>query len=344
MQSLKLKAGLVILINTSLVACGGGGGNNDNVSVPSNTGGTGSTTAPYSEIRQENYAVVAAESGSAFADLTDLPDSVGALATGAELNARSLSLAEVSNKIYQRFRSKTSSLVTGVVQTIACSGGGTITEDSSQAANERISVGDSSSITANNCIEDEIGTLNGGFSVRVTSVSGDPVNSDRFSIGLATQFNNFSIRNGSDNMSVDGDMAISLRQNSTTDIAQSVSGNTLSLTTTAAGETSTARLSAYSLDETEVNGISTTTGNYVVSASSAKLGNYTYKVETRTPIVQSSSSQYPSSGAVLVQGSPATVTVTALNNSSVRVDYSAGGNGDISASRTLSWQEFRALD
>jgi hypothetical protein len=344
MHGFTLKAGLIISIGTSLVACGGGGGGNDSATSPVGAGGTGATTAPYSAISQANYPTVAAQGYSVMTILTEAPNSLGGFATGVEISLPSLNLAEMSNKIYQRFRAKTSQLVTGVVQTQPCSGGGTVTINASQANNDRLSVGDTGSFTASNCTESDLGTLNGGISFKVTSVSGDPVNSERFSIGLAAQYSNFSLRDRNENVAIDGDMALLLSQNSSNDVAVSISGNSLSFTVTSSGKTGTAQLSAYSMKGTEVNGVSTTSASYIVSASSSPVGSYTYKVDTKIPIVQSNSSQYPSSGSLLIQGSPATVTVTALNSSSVRIDYSTAGNGAVTDSRTMSWQEFDALN
>jgi hypothetical protein len=50
----------------------------------------------------------------------------------------------------------------------------------------------------------------------------------------------------------------------------------------------------------------------------------------------------PGSGSLIVNGAASSVTVTALNASSVRLDYSAKGDGVITQSTTLSWADFAA--
>lgn len=347
MKRFGLKVGAILMMNASLVACGGGGGGgNDGGSAAVGSGsGSGSPTisAPYSAISQTNYPAAAAAGAGPFTSLTDLSGSFDALTTGVEVSTPSISLANVSATIYLRFGRETPQFVTGAVRTVACSGGGTLVIADSTSSNDNLSAGDRGSFTANNCVEGDLGRLNGTVSFTVTSVAGDPATSDRYSLGLAAEYSNFTIASGTDSITVNGDLSLLIRQNGSNNVDVNATGNTLSLVATESGANRAARLTSYSLTGTEINGVSSFSGNYTLSGSTAQLGDFTYRIETSSPVVQSSSSTYPSSGTMVIHGSPASVTVNALNSGMVRLDYSAAGDGTISASRTLSWSEFEAL-
>jgi hypothetical protein len=64
-------------------------------------------------------------------------------------------------------------------------------------------------------------------------------------------------------------------------------------------------------------------------------------VKSLQPFV-STGTAMPGSGSLIVNGAASSVTVTALSASSVRLDYSAKGDGVITKSTTLSWAEFIA--
>lgn len=336
------KFGAILFINAFLVACGGGGGS-DSTGTGTGSAGASTTVASSSVISQANYANAAAAGLSPVGTLTGLSSIAGLVATGVEIEAPSLSLADASTRIYLGLRTKTSRLVTGAVVTEACSGGGSITVSDSVASESSLSVGDRFSINANNCTEAGLPTLNGAASFRITSVSGDPVNTNNYGLGIAITYSNLALVEGAERVVVDGDLALNVSQNGSSNIDVSLSGNALTVTVPLSGTNNVYRLTSYRLSGTDSNGIATFSGAYTLSGSSAELGAYTYKVETLTPMIQSASSEFPSSGSMIVRGSPASVTLTALNSSSARLDYSLAGDGVISASRTLSWTEFDAL-
>jgi hypothetical protein len=334
-RSLIVLSSLVSLVS----ACGGGGG-----------GGGGSqdtgSTAPQASISQSNYQSIATVAVAPMSELTTLNAASGMLVGGVEVRENSLSLNRMSTEIYKRFRARGSQLATGVVYNEDCSVSGSVSINESIADDSRISTGDKLSITATNCKESGIPTMNGKMSLEIASVSGDPLNTNRYSLKLAVTFDNFSLTEGTEKVFLNGDLTMSASQAGTSSVTVGMSGSALTLSTSVSGTaTGSIKLSAYEFSGTESGDKVTLSGKYTVSGSSAKIGgNYTFNVETLQPVVLSGSSDFPSSGSVIVRGSPATVTVTALSADSVRIDYSEKGDGVITSTNTMTWQAFDALD
>ncbi|HEY0847477.1 MAG TPA: hypothetical protein VGE12_19070, partial [Noviherbaspirillum sp.] len=275
-------------------ACGGGGGGSD-----SGTAGSPATTT-LAPISQTNYPTVAATVAAPVGELVSVSSSAGTIVTGVEISQPSLTLANATLDIYKRFHAKGSTLVTGAVFTEACSGGGTVQIDETSASLTRITVGDRATITATNCKETGLPTMNGVMSLTITSVSGDPINSTNYSLGIATGFTNFSMTDGAERVSIQGDMAIAASQSGSASTNVSISGQSLAFTLSASGAADKSyRISAYTFTGTESGSTVTLSGRYTVSGSSTSLGgNYTYNVETVQPLVMSTSSDFPSSGAL----------------------------------------------
>lgn len=328
-----------LILSLLLTACGGGGGGG---------GGTPSTTVPttLTPISQANYQAASAEGVAPIGELLNVTSATGMLVTGVEIQSSRTSLAEVTSGLVKRFRTNNLPVVTGVIYTESCSGGGTVTLDATSASTTQFTAGDRATLTANNCRESGFPTVNGVLSFTITAVSGDPINSNTYSLGIAATFNNFTMTEGSDRVAVQGDMTMTASQNGTNTVNSSISGQSLSMVMSISGTTTDShQISAYNLSGTDSGTASTLTGRYNLAGSSASLGgSYAYNVEILQPLVISRSSDFPSSGSVIVRGSPSTVTLTALNSTSVRIDYSSAGDGVVTSTNTLSWNQFDALN
>lgn len=331
-RSLIALSSLVSLV----AACGGGGGGSQDTS----------SNAPQASISQSNYQSVATVAVMPMGELSNVNGATGMLVGGVEVRENSLSLNRMSMEIYRRFHGKGSQLATGAVYNQNCSVSGSISIDESIASDSRLTAGDKLTITANNCKESSMPAMNGKASFTVASVSGDPLYSNQYSLKLTITFENFSMTEGTEKVSLDGDLTESASQNGTTDVTVAMSGTALTMSTSVSGAaTSSLKLSSYELSGTEQGDKMTLSGKYTISGSSAKIGgNYAFNVETLQPVVWSGTSDFPSSGSVIVRGSPATVTVTALSAESVRIDYSEKGDGVITTTNTMTWQAFDALD
>lgn len=341
-----------LMLSLILSACGGGGGGgNDAGNAGTSNAGTSdagaatSTTTTAATITKANYSEVASAAVSPVGQVLNLDQLAGSLTSGVEVNGTSLSLGDATLDIYKRFRARNAALVTGAVYTESCSGGGSITVNESIASDQSVTVGDSASITAANCKESGLPAFNGKLSLKVTAVSGDPVNSTRYSMTLAGAYDNFTFINGTESVAINGDIAISASQNGSSTINVGISGSALGFSVVQSGATTGSyQLKGYSFIGTDTNGTISLSVKYSLTGTSPKLGGpYAFSVDTLQPIVVNSSSDHPSSGALIVRGAPATVTVTALNSSSVRLDYSENGDGTVSTTRTLAWTEFDTL-
>jgi hypothetical protein len=346
MRNFRLKLGVMVLINASLLGCGGGGSSgNDSATTGSGSTSAANSGASYSAITQANYQTVAATVVDPVGELSNLNSATGLLTSGVEVDAPPLSLATVSAQIYKRFSAKGAQLVTGATYTEACSRGGSVTVNESVASDTVLTAGDRLTITAANCAEDDLPTLNGTLSVIINAVSGDPVNSNRYSLEMTTTFGNLAMSSGARRVLIDGDLKISASQSGTSDINVGLSGNHLGLSIAQSGTTTNAYILAdFNLTGSETASSTSLAGNYTLSGTSAKLGAYSYRVQTVRPVVVSSSGSFVSAGSLLITGTPATVTVTSLDGTSLRLDYSANGDGIITANSTLTRAQFDALN
>lgn len=329
--SRSLIAPTALILSLVLSACGGGG----------STANPNGTPATLASINQENFPTVAATATSPVDDLMDLNITTSVLVTGVEVSQSPLSLASAATEIYQRFHGKGSRLATGVVVTEPCSGGGSVTIDETTANSDTFTVGDRATFTFANCKESNLQTLNGVTTFRIAALSGN-LDSTTYNFGLATTFDNFSFFENAKKLTINGDLLVTASQNGTSTVNSGMSGSSLAITTE--GASARYLLTAYSLNSTEANGVISMSGKYVLSGSSSKLGgNFAYEVQILQPLILSSSTGDPLSGSFIVRGAPATVTVTALDAASVRIDYSAKGDGVVSSTQTLTWSAFDLL-
>jgi hypothetical protein len=329
------RAPTALVLSLILSACGGGGGSTSSGAAP----------ATLASISQGNYQTAGATATSPVGDLMNLNNATSQLLSGVEVSTPPLSLASASTEIYKRFHGKGSRLATGVVVINQCSGGGTFSIDESAANSVTATVGDRATLTFTNCNESNLPTLNGAATFRVASVSGN-LDSTTYNFGLAATFDNFSFSDAVRKLALTGDLLVSVSQNGSSTVNVGLSGSSLAATTTVSGATTnTYVLTGYSLTVTEANGVTSLTGKYGVSGSSTKLGgSFAYSVETLQPLTLSSVTGFPRSGSFVVRGAPATVTVTAVDGASVRVDYSEKGDGVVSSTNTMTWSAFDLLN
>jgi hypothetical protein len=334
--SRSFSASAALVLSLILSACGGGGG--------STASGSTAVAPAAASISPENFQAAAATATSPVGDLIDLNITTSLIVVGVEVNAPPLSLASVSIAIYKRFRGTGSRLATGVVVTEQCSGGGSVSIDESTASSATFTVGDRATFTFTDCKEPNLSTLNGVVNFRIAALSGD-FNSTTYNFGMAATFDNFSFSGAAKRQTIKGDLAVVVSQNGTSTVNTSMSGSSLAITNGVPGASAnTYLLTPYTLYSTEANGSTSLSAKYTLSGSSTKLGgDYTYNVETLQPLIMSSSTGDPSNGSFIVRGAPATVTVTALDATSVRIDYSEKGDGVVSATKTMTWTAFDQL-
>jgi hypothetical protein len=329
---------LFLAIASTLVlgACGGGGGSGS-IADPAPV-----QTSALTPITAANANQAAASGYSANDLIGSSSTSITGVLTGVSIGGTGISAVSPVLKLVKRAVGQGGvQLLTGVTTSEACSGGGTVTIDATLRNAQTISNGDTMTLIANNCIEDG-NNLNGSVTIAFSNVSGDLVNSWTGAATMDTRFTGFSIASGSETATVNGDMKIAFSAAGASISSITLSGKSLQTTEQKAGAAvANLTLSDYSLTGSS-DGISTTSAaNFTLSGNVNGLGQFAYMVKSIQPFV-SVGTAMPGSGSLIVNGAASSVTVTAVSSSSVRLDYSAKGDGTITQSTTLSWSEFIA--
>jgi hypothetical protein len=326
---------MLFTVGSALVlsACGGGGGSSGTTAPPPVSTLSTITADNANKAAGNAYAATAAISES-----TSLTDIV----TGVAIAPASIGTVSPVLKLVKRaYAQGAPQLLTGVSFTEACSGGGTVTIDANLHNTQALSNGDTMSLTALNCVEDG-DRMNGVMSITFAGVSGDILNSSVGAATLDTRFTNFSISSGSDPASINGDMKIAMTVASSTSKSVVISGKSLQTTEQQAGAPAANRtLTDYSLTGSTNGATRTSAANFTVSGNTSSLGQFFYTVKNLQPFVAVGTA-VPGSGALIVNGASSSATVTVLNTSNVRVDFSAKGDGTITQTATLSWAQFLA--
>ncbi|MFC5460023.1 hypothetical protein [Massilia niabensis] len=317
-----------------LSACGGGGG-----------GGGGSTPPPppvstHSPVTPANATRVASNAYAAASAIGDSSTSLNGFLTGVSVGRANISVVSpVLKLVKQAYARDGQPLLTGVTLTEACTGGGTITIDATVRSQDTISNGDAVKITANNCVEDG-DTLNGVLGTTFSNITGDMLNSWTWTATMDARFTQFSIRSGSETVSVNGDMKIAMIQTNATTSSVTVSGSSLQTTEQRSGMNLASRnLSDYSMTGSTRGSTVTSTASFTMSGNTSALGQFSYSVRNLQPFVTNGTGM-PSAGALIVEGASSSVTLTVASATGVRLDLSAKGDGVITQTTNLAWAEF----
>jgi hypothetical protein len=332
--------GFLLTVGCTLVlsACGGGGGSSSTGSMPS----APAQTSPYSPITAENASRTAANAYAASLVSSDSSSFASGLLTGVSVTPAATATGAVKpvlGLVKHALASGAPQLLTGITRSESCSGGGTVSIDATLHNQQAIGNGDTLSITAVNCSEDG-DIMNGTFSIAISGLSGDPFGSSTGAVTLDAQFKTFSVTSNGATDTLNGDMKIAVNVASASHATLNVSGTSLQVGEQKSGATlTTLTLTNYSVNGA-VNGSTTTSAaTLTLAGTSNALGKFSYAVKNVQPFV-STNGAMPVSGSMIVNGAASSVTATAVDSGSVRVDYSAKGDGAITQTRTLSWTEF----
>jgi hypothetical protein len=315
----------------ALSACGGGGGSGS-TSTPAQTSALSTITAA--------DAPKAASNGYAATNAISQSSSLTGAVTGVTIAPAGVGVVTpVLDLVKQAVSQNGAKLLTGVTVSNACAGGGSMTIDATLHNQSTLSNGDTLSVTANNCVEDG-STMNGAVSISVSGVSGDVINGTTGAVTLDMRFSGLNVATGSTTEVVGGDMKIALNATSATDLALTISGNSLQVTEQQAGTTvATRTLTAYTMTGGLHGTTVTAAANFAVSGNANGLGQFAYTVQSLQPLVTTTMSDVPTAGSFIVNGAASSVTATIVPTG-VRLDYSAKGDGVITQTSTVSWTSF----
>ena len=323
----------IIGFTFALAACGGGGGGSSGTATNSSAG-VSITSANMQDVGAQGYYV--ASSMTTFGSGANL-------VTGVAVDTASSSLVGVTiNGLYRAINNaNTTNLAVGgtISETVPCADGGSMLVSLNIASSSTVSAGDSITTTANACNESGY-TSNGTMSVTFKNISGTPGASNTWSGTLAASYTNFSVTSNAtgNTATTTGDLTISFQQSGSENISDSVTGNSLKLSTTQKGVTSTATLSNFDFSRSVNANIVTYRSNFSLNGSLNKVGNVNLTVKTLTDFQQSIASAFPTQGALKITASDnSSVTLTVLDSTNVKLDLDKNGDGVIDESVTTTW-------
>lgn len=329
-----------LALGVLLTACGGGGGGD----APA--AGSGAAAAPEQlTLDSNNYATASTEAASSALFMLDAPSTaLGVDSTDANEVIR-FGLDQVPS-LGSWFKS--AAVATGVVQsqTDNCSVSGTITATITDADNDnKLSAGDSFSITANNCKNSNTASMNGGITIDVVALTGD-LTTNIYNASLKLTYKNLSAMTSTSTVSGNGDITLAASANGVYARSQSVTSK--SFTANASyGSTSYSRsLTNYSSTLTMAPNSPAsafkTTSSVTGTIASSALANKIVTIATITPFVRLSTNAFPSSGqATLTGATAAKVRLTAQNATTVLLELDANADGVYETSSTKLWSAIR---
>jgi hypothetical protein len=315
-----------------LSACGGDGGGTADAPLPMTN----------SAITAGNSTKVAINAYAATSFASTSTDIANSLLTGVSIKTRFPGVLGPALALIKRtYGNRPLNLMTGIATTTNCSGGGTVSINGNMANEAAVSNGDALTITSNHCIESG-DTINGSIGVTFSGVTGEVFSSSSWSATMMLRFDEFNYTSASETIGVNGDMKIVANQASPTSGSSAASGASLQLSRTVSGT----RLNQLTLSEyVAIENISGNTisdsANFTLSGTNDALGTFSYSVRSVQPFVRTGSAM-PASGSSIVNGAASSVTITAVDASQVRLDYSAMGDGVITQSTDLDWPSFLA--
>lgn len=318
-----------------LSACGGGGGGGGAPAAP---------VAPMSVITTANVNKAAATAYAGTAAVSESSSSLSGLLTGVSVGGGNVGVVRPALKlIWSAYPRVTGRLLTGATVTVteACPGGGSMTVDAKVRDEEVASNGDTITVTARNCVADG-DTVNGSVSATLSNVNGDVFNSWNWSATLDASFANFAATSGGETVSINGDMKIAITQTSSTNHRLNLSGKSLQTTMQRNNvNVGSVALTDYSMNGSTSGTTVSTAASFVMSGSNSTLGQFSYTVRNLQPFL-SNAGAMPYTGAMAVSGASSSVTLSVASNSTVRLDFSAKGDGVTTQTNILSWTQLFA--
>ncbi len=172
-----------------------------------------------------------------------------------------------------------------------------------------------------------------------TPTLGDP-SGCVYGIALTFGFQSFTAASNGSVATANGQIALSSTRTACSTGTDSLTASTFTESLTAAGATRTRTLTGYSANVALTPTQSTTTLAGTIASTALDGGSLT--IATPTPFVRAYNTEaYPHAGVGVATGANGgKVTVTALSNTTVRIDLDSNGDGTTDASVTKPWSTF----
>jgi hypothetical protein len=301
-------------------------------------------------ITASNYTVVATHSYGAAQALIGNSSLSDSLVTGITLNAAPPSLATQAIDLLMLVATSGPTTVTGVAISIACQGGGTIQSDATVQVAGKISKGDSFVISTLDCRQTVDGpVMKGNMTVTFNELDGTISALGPWKATIAYTLDNFSLAVGDSVGVISGSMILEINQINQSNRITRITGASLRETQklNILGNTqNSVTLSDKMINGFVANGImfgakSIWAVNYGLGVTSDSISRLDLAVKTLQPLVFAGGPD-PVSGSIVVTGVNSSVTITALDGNTVRLDLSAQGDGTITDSKTITWAQLKS--
>lgn len=318
-----------------LAACGGGS------SAPAAGNSPPQLASSLTIITQDNAKPTAGNVFNVAQSVDSTAATSAALVTGVSLSSAAPSASKAAVDLFTFvIENRKAPMLTGVSFSENCPNGGTVTLSGTIQNENHPTAGDNITLSAANCVINGV-ALDGAYSIAVNSLNGTVSSSTAWNANLGLRFSNLRVAAGGDAIGVSGDMAIGFSQSDASHRKFDISGASLNASLVRNGNPIASRtLSAYS-GVAQVNGTtSTTIVDYGVSGSSNLLKQFNVNVKTIRPFLRENGG-YPTQGSLIVSGAASSVTLTAIDATNVRLDYSAKGDGVITATQTTTWVDLQ---
>lgn len=328
----------------ALAGCGGGGG--DAGGPPA--GGFQATLA----ISTSNAKPVAADALDSATNIDAARGAsnfvISAQVEPAALSSPALRLAQAASALGARRGAGTGLLLAAAVnETVACSGGGTVTVSGNVAASDGFTAGDSATLSAAGCretIDGVLTTMSGSLALTITGGSFSATAAFPRHVAMTIQASNFSVTAGSDASTASGDVSMDLTETGPDAAAVVLTGTSLSSQVTTSAGTRSFTMRSYRQALAIAGGSTsyTVTGDFETSNSRLGTGTVAYHVSTPAALVASSAGDL-SAGSLRVDGKASALLLTVTGSNALRLEVDADGNGSFESSSTATLAELQAL-
>ncbi len=333
----RIALGLGLGCSLLLTACGGG------------SGGGSSTPAPAATtlISSANSQEVSANAYSAADSLNGQAGGSADFVTGVSVSTPSRGLIALSlQQLYRAVENRAApDLAVGVTtsRTMPCPYGGTSAITAAIASSVSMSAGDSFTMSTNNCKMDPTTTLNGGLTMVFNTVTGIPSATSAWSATFGAAFVAFSVTEGGETSTANGDMTVKLVQVNAQDMSISATGNSLKMGTSQNGVSTEVTMKNYSYSGAMKAGVLSYSVNFSMSGNLPKLGAVDYAVKTSTEFKQAITAKFPSQGVMTVTAADhSAITLTVIDGGNVSVGLDKNGDGSIDETVTSTWTALMA--
>ena len=328
-----MKSSLSILASATLLAtlaaCGGGGGDS-----PSQPGGDKVT------ITSANQDQVVRASVNAGLSVSTAQNRAGG-SSPASVADRSHALGTVMQRAMSAAQASRKGIASATVhpsvsgnETLACGVSGTLTVSvDDRDANNALSSGDVISVSFAQCKDTASSSINGAITI---SLTGTPTATQ---LTASANFQNVAVVEDGVTSTIAG--SVTVAENDTdldTVTTLSVGSGGLTASTASSSYNDSVSFAAGFVIQTDeaTSGASTTVSLSGTMTAQSLGGSIT--ISTPQALVQLSSDTYPSAGQVIVTGaSGSAVRVTVLDNTQVKVDLDANGDGTYESTATVAW-------